>query len=119
MLVLLPELWIAFVQPTFILNYFLKKDPADSSARHSLCLRENVTLGHPHQSKQSNGSVSHSFNKGNPLQVDASSTAFLRKLACNLTRTSRKWILPPNHKLFGNSHLYCGPWTFFLGNWSG
>ena len=27
MLVLLPELWVAFVQPTFILNYFLKKDP--------------------------------------------------------------------------------------------
>ena len=60
MLVLLPELWVAYVQPTFILNYFLKKRPADSSARHGLCLGE---MCHWVISpiKQSNGSVVHSI----------------------------------------------------------
>ena len=91
------------------------KNLADFSARHSLCLRENVTLGHPHQSNPSNGSVSHFFNRVNPHKTDANSKAFLR----NLTRKDRKLVLAPKRKLFGNSHFYRGPQAFFLGNWSG
>ena len=83
MLVLLPELWVAFVQPTFILIYFFKK-----KTRRFLCeawslLRGNVPLGHPHQSKQSNGSVVHSILQREPPfggreQHDVSTQAFLQ-----------------------------------------
>ena len=84
MLVLLPELWVAFVQPTFILINFLKKRPADSSARHGLCLGEMchwVILTNPNNPTAQWYTL---FYRGNPLSADASSTAFLLKLSCNL-----------------------------------